>query len=237
MTNIPKTVLHCASAAAVALAVCSAAFAQGIGLEKMSSRHVAGEYTRNILVANEKVQVWDVVIRPGETGPMQSREGMFIYHVTGGTLERSFADGSKQVVTRKTGEALVVAEKRPYSSKNIGSTTIHLISAAFPKDTAMSKTSPGQPAGTMKVKILSENGKFLARDVIARPGDSSPLQLRPMRVVYFITSGVFNRVFKDGTQTVVYADAGETRLLDVPLPYSLKNIGNSTVHLIEVDIK
>jgi hypothetical protein len=237
MTNIPKTALYCAFAAAFALAVSSAALAQGMALEKMSLGHTVGEYTRKILVANEKVQVWDVVIRPGEAGPMQSREGMFIYHVTGGTLERTFADGSKQVVTRKTGEALVVAEKRPYSSKNIGRTTIHLISAAFAQDTAMSKMSSGQPAGTMTVKVLAENGMLLARDVIARPGDSSPMQVSPMRVVYFVTGGIFERLFKDGTQTVVDAEAGESRLLDVPLAYSLKNIGKSTVHLIELDIK
>ena len=47
--------------------------------------------------------------------------------ITGGTFERTFADGTKQVTPRKAGEAAIVKETRPNAVKNVGTTTIHLI--------------------------------------------------------------------------------------------------------------
>jgi hypothetical protein len=58
---------------------------------------------------------------------MRSREGPFTYSISGGSLERTYADGTKEVVTRKSGESFLNKEKRPYSTKNVGKTTIHLI--------------------------------------------------------------------------------------------------------------
>ena len=48
--------------------------------------------------------------------------------ISGGTFERTFADGTKQTVTRKSGETALVTEKRAYGVRNAGTaTTIHLI--------------------------------------------------------------------------------------------------------------
>jgi hypothetical protein len=52
---------------------------------------------------------------------------MILYYLTGGTVERTFADGTKSTVTRKTGQALVNTEKRPYAVENTGTTTAHVI--------------------------------------------------------------------------------------------------------------
>lgn len=76
---------------------------------------------------NDKVAVLDTVIKPGETLPSADRGGMILYYITGGKVERTFADGTKETVTRKTGQALVNAEKRPYAVENTGTTTTHVI--------------------------------------------------------------------------------------------------------------
>ncbi len=88
---------------------------------------LAAEATTKVLAENDKMQIIDVVEKPGDTGAMALRLGNAIYMITGGTFERTFADGTKQVTPRKAGEAAIVKETRPYAVKNVGTTTIHLI--------------------------------------------------------------------------------------------------------------
>jgi len=77
---------------------------------------------------NDKVAVLDSVLKPGEGLPSSDRGGMIYYYLSGGKVERTFADGTKETVTRKSGQSLVNSEKRPYSVANTGSTTLHVIS-------------------------------------------------------------------------------------------------------------
>ena len=76
---------------------------------------------------NEKVAVEDTILKPGEVLPSRDRSGMIYYYITGSKVERTFADGTKETVTRKTGQAMVNTEKRPYAVANVGTTTAHVI--------------------------------------------------------------------------------------------------------------
>lgn len=115
MVNVQRILLHCGSAVAITWAVSGAAFAQG------------ATTAPKVVAENSKLQVLDNVSRPGDVSPMQSRDGLVAYYVSGGTTERTYADGKKEVIERKTGEALIVNEKRPYALKNVGKTTMHII--------------------------------------------------------------------------------------------------------------
>ena len=92
-----------------------------------SSPLLAAEPATKVLAENDKVQVIDNVAPPGSVSPITSRLGWVAYYVKGGKSERAYADGTKEVVERKTGETFIVTEKRPYSLKNVGTTTIHVI--------------------------------------------------------------------------------------------------------------
>ena len=127
MTNTPQTVLLYASATMLCLAYSVTAFAQGTAMNKMPMGQTTGQVTTKILAENAKLTVSDVLYRPGDTGSASSKDGIVVYIVHGGTIERTFADGSKEVATHKTGETLLIAEKRLYSTKNIGKTAIHEI--------------------------------------------------------------------------------------------------------------
>ena len=113
MTSTPRMALFFASAMAFALAG--------------SGPLLAAEATTKVLAENDKLQIIDVVEKPGDTGAMALRLGNAIYVISGGTFERTYADGTKEVTPRKSGEAAIIKEKRPYSVKNVGTTTIHLI--------------------------------------------------------------------------------------------------------------
>ena len=113
MIPAPRMALLCASAIGLALA----------GTTPL----LAAEATQKVLAETDKLQIIDVIEKPGDTGAMANRLGNAIYVITGGTFERTFADGTKEITPRKSGEAAIIKEKRPYSVKNIGTTTIHLI--------------------------------------------------------------------------------------------------------------
>lgn len=127
MTNTPRIALLFVSAVALALASSTPLLAQGAAKDKMSS---ASEGSRKVVAETDKLVVTEIVERPGQTGPMASRLGHVIYVITGGTFERTFADGKKEVTPRQDGETAAITEKRPYSVRNIGMTTIRLIEIA-----------------------------------------------------------------------------------------------------------
>lgn len=109
------------------LAFLTPAFAQSGATEKAGAMHADHQRKVTVLAENEKMQVVDVLYEPGDTGAVSSKAGLVVYHLSPGTIERRFADGSKQVVIYKTGQAMIIDEKRPYSTKNIGKTAVHEI--------------------------------------------------------------------------------------------------------------
>jgi len=127
MTNNPRTALYCVSAAVLTLAVSSSAFAQGMTTDKMSSVPTAGQWTEKKIDENAKVAVVDFVAKPGETSPMQSRPMRVVYFVSGGSFERTYADGKKEVIKSKAGETIILNISQPYALKNVGTTTIHTV--------------------------------------------------------------------------------------------------------------
>ena len=120
-----KNLAFSAPVITVALAFSTAAFAQSGAIEKGGA--AAHQRKITVLAENEKLQVLDVLYEPGDAGAVSSKDGLAVYHLSPGTIERRFADGSKQVVIYKAGQAMIIAEKRPYSTKNIGKTAVHEI--------------------------------------------------------------------------------------------------------------
>lgn len=83
--------------------------------------------TAKTVFEDSKIVVTDNVLKPGEGSPSTDRGGLVLYYISGGTVERTFNDGTKQTVTRKTGQALMNPEKRPYAVTNTGKTTLRVI--------------------------------------------------------------------------------------------------------------
>jgi hypothetical protein len=79
------------------------------------------------IAENDKILVTETYGKPGESTGSVNRLGQFFYYVQGGTVELTYPDGTKATITRKTGESRIVTEKRPYSAKNVGNTTLHVI--------------------------------------------------------------------------------------------------------------
>jgi hypothetical protein len=79
------------------------------------------------IAENDKMLVTETYGNPGESTPSVNRLGQFFYYIQGGTVELTYADGTKTTVTRKTGESRIVTEKRAYAAKNTGKTVLHVL--------------------------------------------------------------------------------------------------------------
>ena len=120
MNRNTRVAAYCVSALTLSLAFSGPVSAQ------------TGEMSKPKTIAeNDKVLVTETIGKPGEATPSINRLGQVYYYVQGGTVELTYSDGTKATVTRKTGEARIVTEKRAYSAKNTGTTTIHVITTTL----------------------------------------------------------------------------------------------------------
>ena len=92
------------------------------------AKPAAKGYERKVLLDNAKVIVTEVTTKPGGESESRVRPAYRIVRVlSGGTQERTYADGKKETISRKTGEVYVAEpDKAPYKSRNVGKTDIVL---------------------------------------------------------------------------------------------------------------
>lgn len=80
-----------------------------------------------VLLENDKVRVTESTFKPGDVSPSRERIPRISHAMKGGTLERSFPDGKKVKVERKTGDWVWIGQKETYSVTNVGKTTVVLL--------------------------------------------------------------------------------------------------------------
>lgn len=78
-----------------------------------------------VLHDDDRVRVVENTTKPGEMSANVVRGKRVIRFLQGGTQERTYADGKKEKIERKTGEVRVAGpDKEAYFLTNIGKTTI-----------------------------------------------------------------------------------------------------------------
>lgn len=86
-------------------------------------------------VDNDKVRVFQVTFKPGDVGNSdQTRPNRVVKVLKGGTLMRTYTDGTTEKVEWKTGDVkFIEADSKPNTLKNVGKTDIVLYNV-FLKD-------------------------------------------------------------------------------------------------------
>lgn len=95
-----------------------------------SAQNKPGEATIKEIEQNDKVRVYEVTYKAGETLPSAKRPMRVVHAIQGGTLERTFEDGKKEAVEFKSVETKIINEEKPYALKNPGKSVIHLLIVA-----------------------------------------------------------------------------------------------------------
>ncbi len=99
--------------------------AQEKGKAKMEKK-AAGKVTIKEVAKNAKFRVYEAIFKPGDEAPSIERPARVTRALRGGTLERIYPDGKKEISAYKTGEVKLLDASKPYAVKNVGKTTVHL---------------------------------------------------------------------------------------------------------------
>jgi quercetin dioxygenase-like cupin family protein len=86
---------------------------------------VAGD-VYHLVLENDRVRVFDVRFRPGQTAVMHRHPDHVVYALSGGTNRLLVPDGKTMDVEFKPGMALFIAAG-PHETTNIGRTDVNLL--------------------------------------------------------------------------------------------------------------
>lgn len=92
---------------------------------------VKGKAVVKVFVDNDETQVYEVTFKPGDEGEKVERPYRVIKALSGGTLERIYADGKTEKAEWKTGEVRAVSANAAYTPRNAGKTTVILFVVTF----------------------------------------------------------------------------------------------------------
>ena len=101
--------------------------AAGIAANPAVAQDKASTVKMKVLVDNDKVKAYEVTYAPGaENKGIASTTMRIVRGLKGGTLERTYADGKKELVRWKAGEVKQVNPGPAYTTKNIGKGELQL---------------------------------------------------------------------------------------------------------------
>ena len=101
--------------------------AAGIAVNPAIAQDKASTVKMKVLVDNDKVKVYEATYAPGaENKGIASTTMRIVRGLKGGTLERTYADGKKELVRWKAGEVKQVNPGPAYTTKNIGKGELQL---------------------------------------------------------------------------------------------------------------
>ena len=111
----------------LAFATATPAMKHEMAQDKAKVKEVKATNSQKVLHEDDRVRVVEITTKPGENGANVVRGKRVIRYLQGGTQERTYADGRKETVERKTGQVVVAGpDKEAYWVKNIGKTTVAL---------------------------------------------------------------------------------------------------------------
>jgi len=76
---------------------------------------------------SDKFRVYEVSYKPGAGSPSAVRSARVVHAITGGTLQRTFDDGTKATVEWKSGDTKIISETKAYAVKNVGKKAVRLL--------------------------------------------------------------------------------------------------------------
>jgi hypothetical protein len=113
--------------AAAAIAALALAGTMVLAQDKKADKGGARKATTKVMAENARVRAYEVRFAPGaENASVPASSTRVVRVLSGGTLERTYADGKTEKVTYRTGEVRINESSLAFSTKNIGSSEVRL---------------------------------------------------------------------------------------------------------------
>lgn len=86
-------------------------------------------------------------------------------------------------------------------------------------------------------KVLYEDDKIRVLKVRMKPGDTANMHWHPHSINYVLSDGKIHLDNPDGTSAVIELSQGQVTSTTAEISHAVKNIGETTVETIEVELK
>src|SRR5205814_1224908 len=115
-------------------------------------------------------------------------------------------------------------------------TFIFAITVAFP--ILITRVSAQDPAvvNSKTIKVKFENDRVRVLEATLPPGVKEQVHSHPAYVIYVLEGGKYRNYASDGKTTEGELKTGEVLYRD-PLTHAAENVGNTTMHMILVELK
>lgn len=185
------------------------------------------------------IKMYEFTIKPGDSAAMHTHPDHAVYVLQGGKLAVTFQGKGRQELDLTTGMGFIVGPLSD-ATKNIGNTTVKLLIADIYRprgrdtssyDAALDPLTVGgssckKLADTLNIKMFECTGK---------PGESSALHGHPDHAIYVLQGGKIALYPQGGAREEGTLESG-TGWIGGPFTDSARNIGNTTIKVLEIDI-
>ena len=111
-----------------------------------------------------------------------------------------------------------------------------LVTGFVRSDASVTREQDPLVVNSKTIALKLENARVRVLEATIKPGDKEKTHSHPAYVIYVIAGGKFRNYAADGTVTDGEFKTGDVIYRD-PLTHSAENIGDTTIHLILVELK
>src|ERR1700757_2011672 len=113
---------------------------------------------------------------------------------------------------------------------------IFAITVAFPIFATRADAQDPAVVNSKTIKVKFENDRVRVMEATLPPGVKEAVHSHPAYVIYVLEGGKYRNYASDGKTTEGELKTGEVLYRD-PLTHAAENIGNTTMHMILVELK
>jgi oxalate decarboxylase/phosphoglucose isomerase-like protein (cupin superfamily) len=157
---------------------------------------------------NEKVDVVEGVIQPGETEALHGHPASVAVYFEGGTIEVTAEGGKPRQMAPRRGDVVFRPPQR-HIVKNAGAAEVRSVRIDFLTDGAPQAPAWGAAGLSPNYKLLFENRYARAYDIHIPAGTKEPQHTHKDRVVVCLSGAELEHIFPDGRTEVSTLKTGE----------------------------
>lgn len=226
--------------AALGLAIfCGSLAADGVQVSTPSAVPVEQEPAHRLVLQNEYVRVFEVWLAPGsETLWHVHRHDGASVRLGDAIIEDQPMDGTAETFGLRRGQVTYGATPaaRTHRVRNVGETPFHIVYIELLSPPAVSADRADEPAADPRVVLENERVRALRR--VLAPGESTVMHVHASRAVGVpVTPGRLEISDPRGATKVIEAKAGAVQWIERGTTHQLKNVGEASIEIVDVELK
>ena len=190
-----------------------------------------------VALENEYVRVLDITLKPGVEHPMHSHPNAYIYFLSDGHLTMKHPEHGKRSVNVHKGRNFWSGpETHSLDSNNAEQVRIVVFEIKKQVNKGNSVELAPHDVAPDTNSLIYENAFIRVTETITPPGGGGTLHEHISMAVYSVTACKIEITDEDGNSRIVELKPGMA-IWSPPVKHRVKNIGETTTHLLHVEVK